>query len=153
MCLGLSRLHPSEEPGVDLVLQFDLPYCSPGPLVASTVNSRLGEGRTGEQRQIHQLPAKPSGSGCQELGPHHCAHCYPCCLGAPGDLLRGDQASVRMSSTFAASQAPLLFQSCPAGFREGLEGDISPRSQALAPLPKHPLDARTDLFWWEKNGL
>ena len=54
---------------------------------------------------------------------------------------------------FAASQAPLLFWSCPGGFREGLEGDISPRSQVLAPLPKHPLDARKDLFWWERNGL
>lgn len=29
----------------------------------------------------------------------------------------------------AASQAPLLFWSCPGGFREGLEGDISPRAR------------------------
>lgn len=99
--------------------------------MASTI-SRLGGGELGN-RDNHQLPAKPSGSGCQELG----STTVPTAILAAWVLLetslRGDQASVRMSSTFAASQAPLLFQSCPAGFREGL-GRHQPRSQALAPL-------------------
>ena len=63
---------------------LDSPYGSPGPLVASTINTSEwpGAGATGgwgavtSHRLQNQL-GRPRGSGCQMLGPHHRVHCLP----------------------------------------------------------------------------
>ena len=72
MCLGLSRLHPSEEPGVDLVLQLDHPFCSPGPLVAPIINSRLGEGGLRNSDKSTSCLLSHLGQAARSWGPTLC---------------------------------------------------------------------------------
>lgn len=69
MCLGLSWLYPSKELGAVLVLQVDLPYCSPGPLVASAVNTRLGEGELGSSDKSTSCLLSHLGQAARSWGP------------------------------------------------------------------------------------